>query len=342
MFLKELGDAAGQSAVFVYFEPVSFVSRLYFHVSAELVDDFAGSLEAVSNDCFYYISLEGAKTTVCHTFGGILHEKVDPEVRFIGSVFFHGVFIGNPAERSFGSGLIGSEFLKYRRENILQNGEDIFLAGESHLHIQLIELARRTVCTGILITEAGGDLEITVETGGHEQLFELLGSLRKGIKFTRVVSGGNEIVSGTLGRRAGQDRSGDFQETVLHHASAKFSDYVAAQNDFGFYGRVTKIQVTVFQTGILIGFLGTVDLKGKLVVDTFAQDLDLFGNNLDLTGRKVCVFAGTLTDSTGHRDGGLGVDLGDLLHHFLSLDHDLSGSVEVAKDQEAQILADSS
>ena len=342
MFLKELGDAAGQSAVFVYFEPVSFVSGLNFHVSAELVDDFAGAFEAVSNDCFYDISLEGTETAVSHALGSILHEKVDTEIRFIGSVFFHGIFVGDAAEGRFGSGLVGAEFLKYRRENVFQNGEDIFLAGESHLHIQLIELARRTVCTGILITEAGGDLEIAVETGGHEQLFELLGSLRKCIKFARVVSGGNEIVSRTFRRGAGQDRSRDLQETMLHHAAAKLGNHVAAQNDLGFHSRITKIQVAVFQTGIFISFLGTVDLKRKLIVDTFAEDLDLLGNNLDLTGGKVCVFAGTLTDSTGNGDGRFGVDLGDLLHHFLRLDHDLSGSVEVAKDQEAQILADSS
>ena len=129
---------------------------------------------------------------------------------------------------------------------------------------------------------------------------------------------------------------------MLHHAAAKLGNHVAAENDLGFHSRITKIQVAVFQTGIFISFLGTVDLKRKLIVDTFAEDLDLLGNDLDLTGGKICIFAGTFTDSTGNGDGRFGVDTGDLLHHFLSLDHDLGGSVKITKDQEAQILADSS
>ena len=63
----------------------------------------------------------------------------------------------------------------------------------------MIELTGGTVLTGILVAEAGCDLEITVKAGGHQQLLELLGCLGKSIELALVFTAGNEIVTGTFG-----------------------------------------------------------------------------------------------------------------------------------------------
>ena len=157
-----------------------------------------------------------------------------------------------------------------------------------------------------------------------------------------MISGRNKIVSCTLRRGTGQDRSRDLQKSVLHHAAAQLCDNVAAKNDFLLDCRVAQIQITVFQTCIFVCFLGTVDLKRKLIVDTFAEYGNLCRHNLDLAGRQIRVFAGALTDYTGNGDCGFRIDTGNLLHHFLGLDDDLCGSVEITQNQKAEILAYSS
>ena len=44
----------------------------------------------------------------------------------------------------------------------------------------------------------GGDLEIAVKAGGHQQLLELLRRLRQGVEFARMVSGRHQVVPGAF------------------------------------------------------------------------------------------------------------------------------------------------
>jgi hypothetical protein len=50
----------------------------------------------------------------------------------------------------------------------------VLLRGETHLEIELVELTRRAVGARVLVAVTGGDLEVAVEAGGHQQLLELL------------------------------------------------------------------------------------------------------------------------------------------------------------------------
>ena len=62
-------------------------------------------------------------------------------------------------------GIVGSAGAYGRwLQHFFQGGQHIVLGCESHFHIQLVELAGGTVGTGILITEAGCDLEISVKS----------------------------------------------------------------------------------------------------------------------------------------------------------------------------------
>ena len=81
----------------------------------------------------------------------------------------------------------------------LQGGEDVFLSDEGHLEIELVELARRAVSAGVFVAKTGCDLKIAVESGDHQQLLELLGRLRQGVKFSRMQAARHQIVARALG-----------------------------------------------------------------------------------------------------------------------------------------------
>ncbi len=78
--------------------------------------------------------------------------------------------------------------------------EDVFLGGESHLQVDLVELTRAAVGPRRLVPEAGGDLEVALDAAHHEQLFELLGGLGQGVELARVQPAGHQVVPGALGR----------------------------------------------------------------------------------------------------------------------------------------------
>ena len=96
---------------------------------------------------------------------------------------------------------IGAELGEDGGQHVLQHGEHVLLGGEGHLHIQLIELAGGAVGPGVLVPEAGGDLEVPVKAGGHQQLLELLGRLGQGVELAGVLPGGHQIVPGALRER---------------------------------------------------------------------------------------------------------------------------------------------
>ena len=242
-------------------------------------------------------------------------------------------------ERSGRNALVLAELLEHGDDDIFQRLKHIFLGCECHFHIHLVELAGGTVGTGILVTEAGCNLEVAVEAGGHQQLLELLGSLRQSVKLAGVVPGRHEIVTGALGRRRGEDGGSHLQEALLGHEPAQLCHHLTAQDDVGLHRRITQIQIAVLQTGILVSFPGLVDLKGQLVVAALAQHLDLGGNHFDLAGGDLGILALTLPDNAGDGDGGLLVDALDNAHHFLVINDDLSGAVEVTDDQEGKVGA---
>ena len=130
---------------------------------------------------------------------------------------------------------------------------------------------------------------------------------------------------------------------MLHHAAAQLCDNVAAKNDFLLDSRIAQVQITVFQTCIFIRFLGTVDLKRKLVVDAFAENRRSFSGTTSISpvGRFGFLLERSRTTPETEMCG-LRIYTGNLLHHFLGLDHDLCRAIKVTQNQEAEIFAYSS
>ena len=130
-----------------------------------------------------------------------------PEVRLVRAICEQRFFVRNArifAGRRDGAPI--GEFLEHTREHRLDRGEHVVLGDEAHLEVELIKLARAPVRPGILVAEAGRDLEITVEARDHDQLLEHLRRLREGVEFPRMHPAGYEIValpSGELAVRIG-------------------------------------------------------------------------------------------------------------------------------------------
>ena len=142
---------------------------------------------------------KGLKAAAAQNRSDVLHPQIDPQVRLVGAVVLHGFVVGDAGKGRAAGPVVSAVLGEDGRQHVLQNGKHVLLSGKGHLHIQLIELAGGAVRAGVLVTEAGGNLEVAVEAGGHQQLLELLGSLRQRVELAGVVPGGHQIVTGTLG-----------------------------------------------------------------------------------------------------------------------------------------------
>ena len=339
LFGDKLGDAADQLAVFVQTEPVGLAAGEHLGLGAELVDKLAGLVEVRHDDGLDGLPGKRLKAAVLQA-GGVGQLEVDAQIRLVGTIAVHGLAERNAAERRRGGRLVLAVLREHRGQHILKDGKDVILRSEGHLHIQLIELAGAAVGTGVLIAEARRDLEIAVEAGGHEQLLELLRSLRQSIELAGMVAGRDEIVARTLGRGARQDRRGDLKEAALRHAAAQVRHDIRAQDDVLLDLRVAQVQIAVLQALIFVRLLRAVDLEGQRIVAAAAKHGDALRHDLDLTRGLLRILAGALADHAGHGDRGFAVDGLEGLHHLLRLNDDLRRAIEVAQDDKGQIAAD--
>ncbi|OQB95557.1 MAG: hypothetical protein BWX80_04254 [Candidatus Hydrogenedentes bacterium ADurb.Bin101] len=93
--------------------------------------------------------------------------------------------------------------------------KQILLGDEGHLHINLVELARASVGPAVFIAKTGRNLEVFVESGYHQKLFELLRRLGKRVKLTGVKTAGHEVVPCAFRRGTGQDGRVVFHESLI-------------------------------------------------------------------------------------------------------------------------------
>ena len=338
---EELRHAACKLAVLIDLEPVGLAACLHLDVGAELVDMLTGQVAVGDDDGLDGVALgKRRELYAADKLGDVLDDEVDTQVGLVGAVLLHGLKIGDAFEGRGGCDVILAVLGEDRRQHVLEDGKNVVLAGEGHLHIELVELAGAAVTARVLIAEAGGNLEVAVKACGHKQLLELLRRLRQSIELAGVLSRGDKIVARALGGGCGEYRGGYLKEAVLGHRLTQGGDNVAAQNDILLDGGISQVEVAVFETRGLVGLAAAVYLKGQLVIAALAEDLYLFGDDLDVAGRLLGVLAGALADDALDGNSALLVDGVDNVHHFLGLNDDLSGAVEIADNDEREVIAD--
>ena len=282
---------------------------------------------------------KGPKPQAPSRLGDVLHRQVDAQVRLVGAILLHGLGVRDTHEGRGAGPVVFAVLGKDGGQHVLQYGKYVILRGKGHLHVQLVKLTGGAVRPGVLVPEAGGDLEVPVKAGGHQQLLELLGRLGQGIELSGVVPGGHQIVPGTLRGGGGQDGGGDLQKAMLCHGLPQGGHYLAPEDDVVLHRRVPQVQIAVLQAGGLVGLPAAVDGEGQLVVLAAAQHLNFAGHHLDLAGGQLGVLAVPLPDGALHGDGGLLVDGLQQGHHVGGLRHHLSGAVEVPDHGEGQLTA---
>ena len=126
---------------------------------------------------------------------------------------------------------------------------------------------------------------------------------------------------------------------MLEHCLSYSGNYIASQNNILLYGRISEVQIAVFESQLLIGFPRSVDLKRQLVIAAFSEYLYLFRNNLYVACRDLRVFGASLPDGALDRYRRLLVDALDDAVHLLVFDDDLCGPVEVAYYSEREAVS---
>lgn len=144
------------------------------------------SMNVDSSYCLIVERLEG-------TSGEELSNIDDPQgiskVRLICTELEHRILVRDNGIRcSSYSCALGCELLECSCKDLLTCSEYILLSSKAHLEVELIELSGRSVRTCILVSEAGSDLEILIESGYHQELLELLRRLGKSIELALILS----------------------------------------------------------------------------------------------------------------------------------------------------------
>ena len=182
------------------------------------------------------------------------------QVRLVGAVFQHR-FADRGCAGTAPAGVTAlavGELLEHAGEHRLDRRENIVLRDEAHFEIELVEFAGRAVGAGVLVAEAGRDLEIAVEAGDHDQLLEHLRRLRERVEFAGMDAARHQIVARALGAGGGQDRRLELGEALLDHPPADRADHLAAQQDVGVQPLAAQVEIAVAEADILriIGLAG--------------------------------------------------------------------------------------
>src|SRR5688500_2436212 len=180
-------------------------------------------------------------------------EYLEPvaEVRTIGSVALHRIGIRQALE---GRWNLDRRITEQVAEQPLRQREDVFGADERSFDIDLGELGL-PVSTEILVAEAACDLEVSVETGNHQQLLVELRRLGQRIELTRMHPARHQIIACSLGGRLGEHRCLELQIATLVEIPPRALLQTVPENEVLLQLGPTKIEVAMPEAQVFGGQL---------------------------------------------------------------------------------------
>ena len=203
--------------------------------------------------------------------------------------------------------LAAAELLEQTAQDRLDRIEHILLRDEAHLEVELVEFARRAVGAGVLVAEAGRDLEITVEARDHDQLLELLRRLRQRIELAGMHAARHQIIARAFGRGRGEDRRLELEEAGIAHALAQRPDDVLPLHDIGVQRFAPEIEEAISEPRVL-RIVRLAEHRQRQLLG-FGQHIEALDPDLDRAGRQVGI------DRLGRAGDHLAVDA----HHPFGL-----------------------
>ena len=247
------------------------------------------------------------------------------------------------AREFLGHRFAAAEFLEHAANDRLDRGEHVVLGDETHFQVELIEFAGRAIGAGVLVTKARRDLEIAVETGDHDQLFELLRRLRQGVEFSGMQPRRHQIVTRAFRGRGGEDRRLEFEKALCLHLSPQQIDDRAALHDVLVQMLAPQIEEAIAEPDVF-GVIVLAEYRHRQIGGP-PQNLDLADVNFHRPGRQIGVVGAV--GAPPH----LAVDahhpfraqrLGYLERWAVGIGDDLGEAVMVAQidEQHAAVVAD--
>ncbi|RMT94693.1 hypothetical protein ALP39_04863 [Pseudomonas marginalis pv. marginalis] len=223
------------------------------------------------------------------------------QVWLVGTVAAHGFFESHV--REFAEFQV-QHFLEQLADHLLGQAHDLFFIEEAGLDVDLGEF-RLAVGAQVFVTEALGDLVVTVEAGHHQQLLEQLRRLRQGEERARVGTARYQVVACAFRGGPGQDRRFDVEEAVFVEEAADAGGHARTQAQLLGHFRTTQVQEAIAQAGFFadVGVFVEWERRGFRLV----QHFQLITQHFDCTGRHVRVHG------TGRTQANLAGDLHDVL-----------------------------
>ena len=226
----------------------------------------------------------------------------------------------------------------------LDEFEDVLALDEGHFDVELGELGG-AVGAQVFVAVAAGQLEIAVQSGHHQQLFELLRRLRQRVGLARVVTAGHHEVARALGRALDQRGRLQFQEVALPQELAHQARDLEPQFRQFAHPLASQVEVAMGQTDRLVDVAVRGDLERRWLGGR--QNLDPFNlADFDLAGCQVGVgrSGGAFPDLAGYGQYKFGAHARGRFMRFgvvIAVDRDLGDAVAVAQvdEDEAALIA---
>ena len=149
-----------------------------------------------TDGAFFQCTGEHLKFAVFKQVGKVYKLHSEAGIRLIGAVSVHCLVPGHTLKRGFY--IHAHNILENTLYKTLVHGHYVIFVNKAHLHINLGEL-RLAVGAKVLVTEAAGNLHISVAAGHHKKLLIELGALGQRIEASGMNTGGNKIVPCALG-----------------------------------------------------------------------------------------------------------------------------------------------
>jgi len=155
---------------------------------------------------------EDFEVGVFEGFGEVLDFEFEAGVGFVDAVVVHGFVEGHAGE---GGGDIDVEdVFPDAFHEAFHEGVHAFAVDEGDFDVDLGELGL-AVGPEVFVTEAFGELIVSLYAGDHEHLFVLLGGLGEGVEFAGVDAAGYEEFPCTFGGAFEEHGGFDFEEMVV-------------------------------------------------------------------------------------------------------------------------------
>ena len=213
LFGEEFDDRALQF-VFLDGNPRHALCAVLFYIFYQGIQFSAGKfiypalyVDAADRAAVFHDGGKHFKVCIGHKVADFAQFQAKACIGLVRTETVHRLFIRQPAERH--GQIQPPGFVENALYQLFVYAHHIIRGDKGHFKVHLGEF-RLAVCAQVFISKAADDLEITIQPGDHQKLFEHLRRLRQRIEFIRLNAAGHQIFARAFRRALGQHRCFDF------------------------------------------------------------------------------------------------------------------------------------